>query len=46
MTVGWIIVFIGITFLMDLMVKIGELPCDPHHYDYEDYDKENNNAEN
>ena len=34
MTVGWIIVFIGIAFLMDLMVKIGELPCDPHHYDF------------
>ena len=42
MTVGWIIVFIGIAF----MVKIGELPCDPHHYDFEDYDKENDDAEN
>ena len=46
MTVGWIIVFIGIAFLMDLMVKIGELPCDPHNYDFEDYDKENDDAEN
>lgn len=46
MTVGWIIVF-----LMELIVKIGELPCDPHHYDFEDYDfedydKENDDAEN